>query len=109
MPLPTYQVFPLPIIVLACIVAVILLIIMALLFRINGRIAVLSEYIRRSNRSAKLEEADAEPNVAEIGPGTPFEEFLTEDPARHTLSKKEQFKAYRKWRSEKGLNWPAKD
>lgn len=32
--------------------------------------------------------------------------FLSEDPLRRTLSKREQFAAYRKWRKEKGLSWP---
>jgi hypothetical protein len=40
-----------------------------------------------------------------VAPGTPFEEFLNEDPSRRLLSKKEQFAAYRDWRSQKGLNW----
>ncbi|GAA5483028.1 hypothetical protein [Haloferula sargassicola] len=34
-----------------------------------------------------------------------FEEYLDEDPQRKLLSKKEQFDGFRKWRSEKGLNW----
>lgn len=111
MPIPTtdYQEFPASIIVLAYVATSFLLIIMILLFRMNGRIAALSSKLGRSSRSAKLEESDAEPNVAEVGPGTPFEEFLNEDSGRRALAKKEQFKAYRKWRAEKGLNWSAKD
>lgn len=93
------------IIVLAYLATAFLLIIMILLFRINGRIAALSAKLSRSGRSAKLEDSDAAPNVAEAASGTHFEEFLNEDPARRTLVKKEQFKAYRKWRAEKGLNW----
>ena len=34
-----------------------------------------------------------------------FLEFLSEDPARRKLPKREQFEAYRQWRKEKGLNW----
>lgn len=34
-----------------------------------------------------------------------FEEFLKEDPTRKSLTKSEQFVAYRAWRREKGLNW----
>lgn len=111
MPIPTpdYQEFPASIIVLAYVATSFLLIIMILMFRMNGRIAALSSKLSRSSRSVKLEESDAAPNVAEVGAGTHFEEFLNEDRHRRSLSKKEQFKAYRKWRAEKGLNWSAKD
>lgn len=101
--------FPLSIIVLAYIATAILLVIMILLFRMNGRITALSAKLGRNSRAAKLTEPGAEPNVAEVGPGTAFDEFLKEDPQRHSLAKKEQFKAYRKWRSDKGLNWSTKD
>jgi len=109
MPPAAYQEFPLSIIVLAYLATAILLVIMILLLRMNGNIAALSAKLSRSNRSAKLEEPDAAPNIAEADPGTPFEEFLNEEPERRSLTKKEQFKAYRKWRAEKGLNWSAKD
>lgn len=35
-----------------------------------------------------------------------FMAFLNEEPHRRQLPKQEQFAAYRKWRKEKGLNWP---
>ncbi len=35
-----------------------------------------------------------------------FLSFLSEDPQRRNLPKREQFAAYRKWRKEKGLSWP---
>jgi hypothetical protein len=44
-------------------------------------------------------------SAAENAAGGAFETFLSEDPARRQLPKKEQFAAYRKWRQEKGLNW----
>lgn len=34
-----------------------------------------------------------------------YETFLSEDPNRLKLSKKECFELYRIWRKEKGLNW----
>ncbi|MEM9236281.1 MAG: hypothetical protein AAGB14_05835 [Verrucomicrobiota bacterium] len=34
-----------------------------------------------------------------------YRQFLEEDPKRQELTKKDQFEAFRKWRSEKGLNW----
>ena len=101
--------FPLSIIVLAYIATAILLVIMILLFRMNGRITALSAKLGRNSRAAKLTEPGAEPNVAKADSGSTFEKFLKEDPERRSLTKKEQFKAYRKWRSDKGLNWSAKD
>ncbi len=38
-----------------------------------------------------------------------FAVFLEEDPSRRELPKKEQFEAFRRWRSERGLNWRAPD
>jgi len=93
-----------------CYCGVFLLLVIALiLFRINGRLAMFSAKLNKSSRSSKLAEPDAEPQNAEVEPGTPFNEFLNEDSERRNLSKKEQFKAYRKWRKEKGLNWVAKE
>ena len=34
-----------------------------------------------------------------------YETFLSEDPERLKLPKKERFRLYRSWRKEKGLNW----
>ena len=34
-----------------------------------------------------------------------YETFLSEDPERLKLPKKDRFKLYRIWRKEKGLNW----
>ena len=41
---------------------------------------------------------------AEIHPGGAFEQFLSEDPSRRELPKREQFAAYRQWRHERGMN-----
>lgn len=38
-----------------------------------------------------------------------FQEYLDEDPYRRRLPKREQFAGFRKWRSEKGLNWGGED
>ena len=43
--------------------------------------------------------------AATSAPRGEFETFLAEDPARQLLTKSEQFKAYRRWRQDKGLNW----
>ena len=103
--------FPLAITILCYTAVALLLLILLVLFQISGKISIASQRLTRqptrSSRSAPaedlVEEADS-PNI-EVGPGTPFEEFLNEDPEHRTLPKKDQFKAYRKWRAEKGLNW----
>lgn len=56
------------------------------------------------------ESGDPEPSVEALKEANReqkrwFGEFLEEDPSRRELSKKEQFAAFRKWRSERGLNW----
>ena len=83
MPVPAQE-FPLAITVLACVATAILLVIMMLLLRINSRLAALSGSPSRQPRSPKPEEADP----VEVGPGTPFDEFLREDPARLALTEK---------------------
>ena len=109
MPTPAETQFPLSISILCYCGVFLLLVISLMLFRINTRLAMLSAKPGNHSRSSKLTEADEEPQSAEVEPGTPFGEFLNEVPERRALSKKEQFKAYRKWRKEKGLNWAAKD
>ena len=41
----------------------------------------------------------------ETASGSAFDTFLSEDPARKLLTKKEQAAAYRQWRQENGMNW----
>jgi hypothetical protein len=65
--------------------------------------------LQRSSRVRKVaaEPVEEAPPAVETSPGGAFEAFLEEDPARRNLPKNEQFKAYRKWRQEKGYNWSA--
>lgn len=97
--------FPAAITALCYTATAVLIVILLLLIRINTKLTYLSAKLSRSGRSAKLEDTETAPNVVEAGPGTHFEEFLNEDEQRRSLTKKEQFKAYRKWRTDKGLNW----
>jgi hypothetical protein len=96
---------PLPIIILCFVATGALVMILLLLFIMNSKLTALSAKLTRYSRSAKSEEQDASPNAVEAPSGTHFEEFLNEDSNRRRLTKKEQFKAYRAWRSKKGLNW----
>jgi hypothetical protein len=112
--------FPLSIIILCYIATGALVLILLLLFIMNSRLSALSAKLSRSSRPTKPETYEAyeasqtkieSPNVAEkhdtgeAPAGTHFEEFLNEDRERRKLTKKEKFKAYREWRTEKGLNW----
>lgn len=105
--------FPIAITILSYASVTLLTVILFFLHRMNRQINFLSARLRSqsSSRAEKTPsptppapEETAEP-VIEVGSGTPFEEFLNEDPFHRTLPKKEQFKAYRKWRAAKGLNW----
>jgi hypothetical protein len=111
---------PLSIIILCYIATGALVLILLLLFIMNSRLSALSAKLSRSSRPTKPETYETyeasqtkieSPNVAEkhdtgeAPAGTHFEEFLNEDRERRKLTKKEKFKAYREWRTEKGLNW----
>ncbi|MEP2777028.1 MAG: hypothetical protein ABJQ29_12605 [Luteolibacter sp.] len=101
--------FPLAITILAYVATGTLILILLLLLNIHSRLGILvAKLSSKSSRSISIKTSseDSElPEISEPEPGTPFDEFLTEDPSRRSLPKKEQFKAYRKWRAEKGLNW----
>lgn len=92
--------------ILAYISVALLIAIFFLVLRINAKLSGFSNNASNHSRSSSSsgESEETESNI-EVAPGTPFEEFLNEDPARRSLSKKEQFAAYRDWRSQKGLNW----
>lgn len=83
-----------------------LIVLLALIFRISGKLSRLeSSLFQSKSRTAAPEVASAPPSAAETSPGGAFEAFLAEDPSRRELTKAEQFAAYRQWRQEKGLNW----
>lgn len=106
--------FPLSITILCYVTVVLLALILIVLIRISGKISTVAHRLRKmgsrseksaSNSSESASDTQSESQNVEADPGTPFEEFLNEDPKHRTLPKKDQFKAYRKWRAEKGLNW----
>ncbi|MBG7606514.1 MAG: hypothetical protein IZT59_00550 [Verrucomicrobia bacterium] len=106
--------FPLSITILSYVGVVLLALILIVLVRISGKISTVAHRLRKmgshseksssTSRDASSDD-ETEAQTVEAGPGSPFEEFLNEDPKHRTLPKKDQFKAYRKWRAEKGLNW----
>ncbi len=108
--------FPLSITILCYVAVALLALILIVLVRISGKISTVSQRLRRlgsrsdkssssSSATSADSESESESQTVEAGPGTPFEEFLNEDPKHRTLPKKDQFKEYRKWRAAKGLNW----
>jgi hypothetical protein len=76
---------------------------LALIFRISARVHRIESLL--GQQSGRSEPAESSPSISETSPGGAFEMFLSEDPSRRTLTKGEQFSAYRKWRQEKGMNW----
>jgi hypothetical protein len=106
MHLSTATSLSLPMDIISYICLALLLAIFFLVFRINSKLSGASYKANNFNHpnSNKAASAGAESSV-EVASGTPFEEFLNEDPSRRSLGKKEQFAAYRDWRSQKGLNW----
>lgn len=104
--------FPLAITILAYVATGSLILILLLLFNIHARLGIVATKLSsKSSRSISVKAPPEEPEkieapeISEPEPGTPFDEFLREDPDRRSMPKKEQFKAYRKWRADKGLNW----
>lgn len=98
--------YPLPSDFVGYVCLALLIAIFFLVLRINAKLSVLSNKSSHANHTGSTaNETEETPTNVEVEPGTPFEEFLNEDPARRALSKKEQFAAYRDWRSQKGLNW----
>ncbi len=85
-----------------------LVVALALIFRISGRLGRLEMLLDATVREPEREGEEA-PSVAETSPGGAFEEFLHEDAARLAMTKSEQFAAYRHWRREKGMNWAKQD
>lgn len=87
---------------LSCCLGLLILAVL-MLCRISSRMSrIESLLVKDVGRSEALDET---PSVAETSPGGAFETFLNEDPARRSMTKGEQFAAYRQWRHEKGMNW----
>ncbi len=99
-------------------VVILLLVVLGLRGKINRLEQVLGsrkkeEPVGKEKSASGKSSAQAEPvlgethesNTWDVSPGGPFDRFLSEDPARRNLPKKEQSVAYRKWRQQNGLNW----
>ena len=92
--------------ILTYLCAALLIAILFLVLRINAKLSSLTNNVSDTDRSSSVSSDSEEPEYhVEVAPGSPFEDFLNEDPQRRSLTKKEQFAAYRNWRSQKGLNW----
>lgn len=97
---------PLTLVVLLYSCLGLLIVLLALVFRMSGKLARLESLVSQNkSRPASPETVATAPSAAETSPGGAFEAFLDEDPSRRELTKSEQFAAYRQWRHEKGLNW----
>lgn len=81
----------------------VLVLLALILARISNNLSLVSKQLKDVTRRV-----DDRPS-AEIGTRHDslgaYETFLSEDPERLKLPKKERFRLYRIWRKEKGLNW----
>ena len=76
--------------------------------RTGGRLKRIENQLASSSGgTSRSDQGEVSKNADEREQYLIFQEFLDEDPSRKGLAKKEQFAAFRKWRSEKGLNWGA--
>jgi hypothetical protein len=73
--------------------------------RISGRLARIERLLARRSSNAGASHVKVGAKASSRSAAGDFERFILEDPARRTMSKKEQFAAYRAWRKEKGLSW----
>ncbi len=73
------------------------------MFRVLKRLELIERKVER--KEVDSSSPVSVPPAVETSPGGAFEAFLEEDMARLKMTKSEQFKAYRKWRQEKGMNW----
>ncbi len=72
---------------------------------LGARLRRIERQLASGRKPSSAEPEPAEPASSESEQAGLFEEFLSEDPQRRLLSKKEQFEGFRKWRKERGLNW----
>jgi len=73
--------------------------------RISGRLARIERLLARRSTNAGSPRVKVGARESPRSSAGDFERFMLEDPARRTMSKKEQFAAYRAWRKERGLSW----
>lgn len=90
-----------PEVILLSLVLLLLFILLMVANSIRGAVVRLEfrlhQQAERKEGAAHTAEAEAKESA--------FQAFLAEDPQRLSLSKSEQFAAFREWRREKGMNW----
>jgi len=91
------------VVILLCSTLGLVVLILATVIGMSRRLARIEARQIQAESNAELHESGLSPVETSIGGA--FEAFLNEDASRRTLSKAEQFSAYRRWRQEKGLNW----
>lgn len=81
----------------------VLLLLALILARISNNLARVSRHLNDvTKRIDGSSSKEIETRQESLGA---YETFLSEDPDRLKLPKKERFRLYRNWRKEKGLNW----
>lgn len=87
--------------------AILIVSVLCVLSGVKKQLAKLQMSAAPAAKAASVEDERDESGTEDELSG-PFLDFLNEDPARREMPKKEQFAAYRRWRSARGLNWKAR-
>ena len=93
------------VLVLTAVSTLFLTLVLFFVIRISGRVAKVECLLAGRTEKSGSDVSALAPSSAESSAGGAFEAFLNEDQSRRGLPKGDQFKAYRKWRQENGLNW----
>jgi recombinational DNA repair protein (RecF pathway) len=81
----------------------VLLLLALILTRISNNLSRVSRQLQNVNK--RMENPVSMESEIRQKSLSAYETFLSEDPERLKLPKKERFRLYRNWRKEKGLNW----
>lgn len=83
--------------------------VLILLMQALNRLSRVERLLRVKSAKVEASPPATEKKIAMPSASGAFAAFLSADPRQLELSKGEQFKNYRKWRKEQGMNWSTSD
>lgn len=90
-------------VILLSTIVVLLVLLLAMAVGIFRRLSRMEKHLGAG--TSQQVAGEPSPTLADASAGGAFETFLNENAERRSLSKSEQFAAYRRWRQENGMNW----